>query len=114
MPDQQILTRTYPNGLTVLVEQMADVQSAAFSLMVPAGAIYDEPGKEGCASLVCDWMTRGAGSRDSQQLTTDLDNLGLHRSEHAGSTHLSFGGAALSENLAEALRIYADIVRRPH
>jgi len=114
MPDQQILTRTFPNGLTVLVEPMADVQSAAFSLMVPAGAIYDGAGQEGCASVLCDWMTRGAGSRNSQQLTTDLDNLGLHRSENAGSTHLAFGGAALSENLGEALKIYADIVRRPH
>src|SRR4051812_31408905 len=99
MPDQQILTRTFPNGLTVIVEPMADVQSAAFSLMIPAGAIYDQPGREGCASVLVDWVTRGAGPRDSQQLTNDLDNLGLSRNENAGSTHLSFGGAALAENL---------------
>lgn len=114
MPRQQILTHTFPNGLTVLVEPMADVQSAAFSLLVPAGAIYDQPGQEGCASVLCDWMSRGAGERDSRQLTDDLDNLGLNRSEGSGSTHLNFSGATLAENLPEALRIYADIVRRPH
>ncbi len=114
MPRQQILTHTFPNGLTVLVEPMADVQSAAFSLLVPAGAIYDLSGQEGCASVLCDWMSRGAGERDSRQLTDDLDNLGLNRSEGSGSTHLNFSGATLSENLPEALRIYADIVRRPH
>ena len=114
MPDQMILTHTFPNGMTVLIEPMADVQSAAFSLMVPAGAIYDEPGREGCASVLTDWMMRGAGPRDSQQITTDLDNLGLQRNESTGSTHLTFGAATLAENLGPALRIYADIVQRPH
>jgi predicted Zn-dependent peptidase len=114
MPDQKILSHTFPNGLTVLIEPMAEVQSAAFSLMVPAGAIYDQPGREGCASVLCDWIFRGAGPRDSQQLTNDLDNLGLQRNEGAGSTHLTFSGATLAENLPDALRIYADVVRRPH
>jgi predicted Zn-dependent peptidase len=114
MSDQMILSHTFPNGLTVLIEPMAEVQSAAFSLMVPAGAVYDHPGREGGASVLTDWIMRGAGPRDSQRLTNDLDNLGLQRNEATGTTHLTFGGATLAENLPEAMRIYADVVRRPH
>ena len=114
MPGQQIHTHTYANGLTLLIEPMADVQSAAFSLLVPAGSIYDPPGHEGGASLLSDWIMRGAGDRDSMQLTNELDNLGLQRNEGVGSSHLSFGGATLAENLPAALEIYADIVQRPH
>jgi predicted Zn-dependent peptidase len=93
---------------------MADVQSAAFSLLVPAGSNYDPPGQAGAASILSDWIMRGAGSRDSRQLTNELDNLGLQRNEGVGNSHVSFTGATLAESLPQALRIYADIVQSPH
>ncbi len=111
---QTIHTHTYENGLTLVVEPMAEVQSAAFSLMVPGGSINDPDGANGTAALLCDLITRGAGDRDSRQLSEALDNLGLQRNEAVGSAFLSFSGATVAENLAEALLIYADIIRRPH
>ena len=110
----EVRTHTFANGLTLLVETMPDVQSAAFSLMVPAGSIYDPPGANGAASTLSDWIMRGAGDLDSRQLTTALDNLGLQRSEGPGSSHLSFSGATLAENLPAALQLYAEIIQRPH
>ncbi|HEY2761856.1 MAG TPA: pitrilysin family protein, partial [Pirellulales bacterium] len=44
----------------------------------------------------------------------DLENLGVHRGESVSAAHTSFGGATLSKNLPAALRIYADLLRRPH
>ena len=63
MANQQIQTHAISNGLTLIIEPMADVQSAAFSLLVPAGSNYDPPGQAGAAAVLCDWMMRGAGSR---------------------------------------------------
>lgn len=114
MAGQQVQTCQLPNGLTLLIEPMADVQSAAFSLLIPAGSIYDPPDQAGCASVLVELLTRGAGDLDSQQLTNALDNLGLQRSESAERRFVSFGGATLAENLPAALRLYADVVRRPH
>lgn len=114
MAGQQVQTCQLPNGLTLLVEPMADVQSAAFSLLVPAGSIYDPQDQAGCAAVLVELLTRGAGELDSKQLTNALDNLGLQRSESAERRFVSFGGATLAENLPDALRLYADIVRRPH
>src|SRR5258708_636717 len=114
MADQQIQTHSLANGLTVIVEPMADVQSAAFSLLVPAGSNYDPPGQSGAAAVLSDWIMRGAGSRDSRQLSNDLDNLGLQRNEGVGNSHVSFTGATLAESLPQALRIYADIIQNPH
>jgi predicted Zn-dependent peptidase len=114
MANQQIQTHAISNGLTLIIEPMADVQSAAFSLLVPAGSNYDPPGQAGAASILSDWIMRGAGSRDSRQLTNELDNLGLQRNEGVGNSHVSFTGATLAESLPQALRIYADIVQSPH
>jgi predicted Zn-dependent peptidase len=114
MAHQQIQTHAISNGLTLIIEPMADVQSAAFSLLVPAGSNYDPPEKAGAAAVLADWIMRGAGKRDSRQLSNELDNLGLQRNEGVGNSHISFTGATIAESLPQALRIYADIVQSPH
>lgn len=108
-----VVAHTYSNGLTLLLETMPDVRSVAFSLMVPAGSAYDTPETRGAAAILSDWISRGAGDMDSRELTNTLDNLGLSRNEGAGAAHLNFGAATLCENLHPALKLYADIVRRP-
>jgi len=114
MANQEICIHTFDNGLTLIVEPMADVQSAAFSMLLPAGSVYDPTGKNGTAAILSDLAVRGAGDRDSKQLSSDLDNLGLQRSEGVGGGHVTFSGATLATRLPDALRIYGDVVRRPH
>lgn len=110
---QDIQTATLANGLTLIVETMTDVQSAAFSLLVPAGSVFDLPGHNGTASILSDLITRGAGNYSSKQLSAALDNLGVQRHESVSSGHLALGGAMLAESLPEAMRIYGDILRQP-
>jgi predicted Zn-dependent peptidase len=111
---QEVQVQTFPNGLTLLAERMDHVRSAAVNILVPAGAIYDPPGREGLGTLLAELIIRGAGERDSRALTLALDNLGLDRSEGVGGLHLRFSGATLATNLPQVLELYADIVRRPH
>jgi len=113
MKQQNIQTRTFANGLTLIVEPMDDVQSASVSLLVPAGSVYDPQGQNGSASVLCELMPRGAGDRDSKQLSAALDNLGVQHHESVGTIHLTFTGATLAENLPQALRLYADLILRP-
>jgi predicted Zn-dependent peptidase len=111
---EQIYQHVFPSGLTLLAERMEHVRSAAFNFLVPAGYIHDPPDKQGIASVLAELMTRGAGSRDSREITLALDNLGLDRSETPGAYNTHFSGATVSSNLHPALEIYADIIRRPH
>jgi predicted Zn-dependent peptidase len=114
MKEQNIQTHEFDNGLTLVIEPMSDVQSASFSLLVPSGSVFDPAGGNGSASVLCELLMRGAGHRDSVQLLTDLENLGVQHSNDAGCNHLTFSGATLAENLCAALRIYGDILQRPH
>ncbi|MBW3542996.1 MAG: insulinase family protein [Planctomycetes bacterium] len=114
MSTQTIRTHELANGLTLIVESMPAVQSAAFSLLVPGGSLFDPPGKNGSAALLCDLLTRGAGELGNVELSEALDDLGLSRHENVGNTHISFSGASLATNLPAALEIYGDILRRPH
>jgi predicted Zn-dependent peptidase len=109
-----IYQHTFANGLTLLAESMEHVRSAALNFLVPAGCTQDPPRHLGIASVLSDLITRGAGERDSRELTLALDNLGLDRDESVGGIHLRFWAATLARNLLPALEIYADIIRRPH
>lgn len=110
---QEIYRHTLANGLTLLAERMEHVRSAAFNFLVPAGCVYDPPEQRGTASLLSEWIVRGAGSRNNRELTLALDNLGLDRSESVGAFHMRFWGATLAANLLPGLELYADILRRP-
>jgi len=59
-------------------------------------------------------MLRGAGDRDSRQLISDLENLGVERGESVGVSQASYSGSTIAESLQPALTIVADILRRPH
>ena len=110
---QQIYHQTYDNGFTLVAERMDHVRSAAFYFLVPAGCIYDPSEQRGIASVLAELITRGAGPRDSRELSTALDNLGVDHSESVGGLHMRFWGATLSRNLVPALDLYADVLRRP-
>ncbi len=90
------------------------LESAAFTVLLPAGSIYDPPDRGGLAALSCEMALRGAGDRDSRKFIEDLENLGLQRGESVSTAHTSFSGATLAKNLPAALVIYADLLRRAH
>src|SRR4029078_175161 len=72
------------------------------------------PGKLGVGTLLADLITRGAGERDSRELSLALDGLGIDREESVGAINMRFWGSTLARNLPAALDIYADILLRPH
>jgi len=114
VPQAPVRHHEYPNGLVLVAETMPSVQSVAFSLLLPAGAAYEPADLGGSASMLADWITRGAGDRDSRELLTALDNLGVSHGEGAQTLHTSISAATLGRNLLPALEIYADVIRRPH
>lgn len=111
---QQVFQHTLANGMVLLAERMEHVRSAAINFLVPAGAANDPDGKLGVATVLADLITRGAGDRDSRQLTLALDNLGVDRDESVGAVNMRFWGSTLSRNAPAALDLFADILRRPH
>jgi predicted Zn-dependent peptidase len=115
VPDaSRIEEHVFSNGLVLVAETMPGVQSAAFTLLLPAGAAYEAADRAGAASMLSEWITRGAGDRDSRELLSALDNLGVNHGESAQTLHTSVGAATLGRNLAPALEIFADVVLRPH
>lgn len=101
------------NGMTILGIPMASVQSAAFDVLLPAGASLMPDNCCGAPVVIEDWIFRGAGSKTSRDLTDLLDSLGLHRSSSVESKYIALSAALEADNLLKAVELYADIILNP-
>ncbi|MFO0951144.1 MAG: pitrilysin family protein [Isosphaeraceae bacterium] len=108
-----IRQHTFPNGLVLVGESMPGVQSAAFTLLLPAGTAFEPADRPGASSMLTEWITRGAGELDSRELLSALDNLGVNHAESSHTLHASISAATLGRNLIAALELFADVVLRP-
>ncbi|MHC4395002.1 MAG: M16 family metallopeptidase [Planctomycetota bacterium] len=100
------------NGMVLLGEPMEAVKSVAFGFMLPAGAAVLAEGCCGAGNVISDWIFRGAGDKNSRELSDALDGLGLHRASSVGSSLITIGAALEAGNLSEAIELYADIILR--
>ena len=108
-----IKTLVLPNGLAVLGEQMPWLESAAMTLVLPAGSIWDPESNLGLANLTCEMAERGAGSRSSREFLEALEFLGADWSAAVSVAHTSFGAAMPADRLNDVLPLFADVTRRP-
>ena len=101
-------------GMTVLVQPMPWLRTAAFTLAIPAGVSSEPADRLGLASMVCEMVQRGAGSYSSRDLVAVQDRLGIDRHSGASASMTSYSATMPADSLADAMSIHADILRRPH
>ena len=114
MTTQTFESFTLPNELRVVVQPMAGVQSAAFTLMIPAGSVFDQPGKSGTAAILAEMFPRGAGNLSARQLSSAMDNLGLQRNVSGGVNYITFSAATTADRLQDAVPLLAAMLQAPH
>ncbi len=110
---QEIFTHQFNNGLVLLAEPMDWLESAAFTMLLPAGCSRDPEQFAGLSNVTSEMLQRGAGSRDSRQFVEAIENLGVDGTSGVSNSHTTFAAAMPATNLYEALSIYADLIRRP-
>lgn len=99
------------NGMTLITEMLPEVASGAFVFLLPCGASDDEKGKCGTATVLSEWIFRGAGELDNRQLNDKIEGLGLQRNSHVSSLHTGLSGALVADNLFDIMNLYKDVVR---
>ncbi|MFN9720549.1 MAG: M16 family metallopeptidase [Planctomycetota bacterium] len=102
------------NGLLVVMEPMRDLQSAAVTLMVPAGGVRDTTHRCGTAAILTEMFSRGAGGLGARELCAAMDNLGLQRNTSVGSAHVTFSAATTADRISDAIPYLGRMVLEPH
>jgi predicted Zn-dependent peptidase len=110
---QKIVTRTLNCGLTLVVEPIANVASAALAWLLPGGSACDAPNQDGFAVLLSELVMRGAGPLNAREHSDALDRLGVQRGCDVQSHHLRIDATMLGSRLPDALPLLVDMVRSP-
>jgi predicted Zn-dependent peptidase len=101
------------NGMTVLAEPIEAISSVSFSFLLPAGASRSKKGNSGVASVASDLIFRGAGKRNTRELSDTMDSLGLQRTSNVTASHINLASGLEASKLLDALAVYADVIREP-
>src|ERR1035437_6855043 len=104
---------TLPNGLRIMLVESKRQPVVSIALMLPAGDAYDPSGKEGLASIVADVLTKGAGKRTADQVSSDIEGVGGSIGASSGADFMNVRANVLAENAPLAFELVADAVARP-
>ncbi|MDR2337417.1 MAG: insulinase family protein [Deltaproteobacteria bacterium] len=112
--DKNIKVAMLDNGLTVVGEQMSNVASGAFSILVPIGSAYDDANILGASNVLAEMFNKGGGKYEKKKLSDELEAIGLQNSHTAGTETSTYSGALFGENLEKIFHIYSEILLTPH
>jgi zinc protease len=104
---------TLPNGLRIMLVESKRQPVVSLARMVPAGDSYDAAGKEGLATIAANVITKGAGSRTADQVSSDIEGVGGSIGASSGEDFLTVRANVLAENAPLAFELVADAVARP-
>lgn len=107
------LRRTLENGVTLIVQENSTIPAVSILIGVRAGAIDDEPGKEGTAALVARTLDRGTATRTADEIADALDGRGASLSVGAGRHTTTVSATCLVEDFEPVLSMAADVLRAP-
>jgi zinc protease len=102
-----------PNWLTLLLLEKHELPLISVEVGLRSGSVADPPGKEGVASLTASLLRKGTSTRSSEQVSSDLDFIGMQYNAQADqdSTHVS--ADFLKKDLDAALALLSDVLLHP-
>lgn len=102
-----------PNGVRMVLVENHRQPVVSFSLSFPAGNAYEPVGREGLADLVAGLLTKGAGTRDADQVAAAIEGVGGSLAAGAGPDFMTLRADALAPHADLAMQLLADAAIRP-
>jgi zinc protease len=101
------------NGSRVVFARVPGAPVVTLSVVLDAGALSDDGDHLGIAALTAELLESGTEKRSGIQLARDVESLGVHLDTGAGWDSAQAGVTMLSDRLAPAVEILANVVREP-
>ncbi len=105
--------RKLPNGLQVVLVSQHEQPAVSVRMLVRAGAAQDPDGKMGLAMLTAALLDQGAAGKSAEQIADSIDFVGGILGTGAGTDLTYVNAIVMNDSLPLALRLIADVVRRP-
>ena len=101
------------NGTVLIVNEKDDVPLVGIEVLIRGGAVRDQEGKSGTASLFAGLLERGAGDRNAIEIAEAIESVGGRLSTTADLESIRIRAEFLSRDLDLALDLVRDLVTAP-
>jgi len=98
------------NGITVIMEDMPYLRSAAFGVWVRAGSRNENATNNGIAHVIEHMLFKGTNHRDAKQIADEMARIGGNVNAFTGKECTCYYATTLSEHLPIAIDIIADML----
>lgn len=103
----------FENGLTLLVEPLAQVHSVAIGVFVRRGSRHENDTERGLAHFIEHLVFKGTASRSAEQIAMDVDAMGGHMDAFTSKEYAAFHLRVLASHVERSADILADILVNP-
>ena len=103
----------FENGLTLLVEPLAQVHSVAIGVFVRRGSRHENDRERGLAHFIEHLVFKGTASRSAEQIAMDVDAMGGHMDAFTSKEYAAFHLRVLDTHVNRSAEILADILVNP-
>jgi predicted Zn-dependent peptidase len=107
---------TLPSGLHLMVLEDHRLPQIAFQIIIPgAGGYFDDPATAGLASYTAQMMREGTETRNSQQISQELERMAasVNVGASVSGPNATISGSALTENFDRLFALSAEILLAP-
>lgn len=98
------------NGITIVMENMPYLKSAAFGVWVRVGSTNEDETNNGIAHMIEHMMFKGTKERTSKQIADEMASIGGDLNAFTSKECTSYYTTTLSEHLPKAIRILGDML----
>lgn len=110
---QNVVKRSLPNGLTLLLCERHNVATLSVEISVLAGSRFEPEGTAGLASLTGRLLAEGTASRSAEEIALTIESVGGSLDSGTGTEGAAITASTLSEDIGLALELSADVLQHP-
>jgi predicted Zn-dependent peptidase len=101
------------NGLTVITDPMASLESAALGIWVGTGSRNERPEQMGLSHMLEHMAFKGTARRSARQIAEEIEAVGGYLNAYTSREQTAFHARILKDDVPLALDIIADILINP-
>ena len=98
------------NGLTVITDPMANLESAALGVWVATGSRNEMPAEMGLSHMLEHMAFKGTASRSARQIAEEIEAVGGYLNAYTSREQTAFHARVLKADVPLALDLIADIL----
>lgn len=106
----KVKTYTYPSGLRLVVETLSDSKAATLFVGINTGSVNETDTNNGISHVIEHMLFKGTNTRDAQQISKELEDLGANVNAFTSKYHTCFYASCMSEYMDKSFDVLSDMI----